>query len=909
MFMHLYSWALRAFPLDVREDHGHEMREAFTALLNRQRATEGDLGAALFAVRATVDAVREGVGERFSRRREDGRTMMGMLDDLVTDLRLTLRGLRRTPGQAATLVMTLGLGVGAATAIFSLLHAVLLAPLPYPEPDQLISVRHLAAAVDGAGPNGPGGADILDYMAGAPSVEAFGGIQTLETNLNDDQGAARVTMGWTTPDFFRVVGDQAALGRALRPDDWAGADRAQMEDPNFTPPPMAVMLSHALWTTRFGRDPDVLGSPIRLNGQAMEVVGVLPAGFTLMLPADAEVSPTVDAIALMPVPLSGAGRGTSGLDVIARLVDGATVEQARREMEGVAAELRVTHEQHAQFGTEVLVDPLHDLVVVEAKPLLWTLFGAVALLLLIAATNVANLLVVRSASREREFAVRAALGVARGRIVRQLLAESLVVGVLGTAAGLLLADWTVSIISSVRPGELPRMDAVSLNAPVLMFSVAVSLGVVLLFGLMPAVTSARANGRLLVSGRGSGAGARASVRLRRVLIVSELAVSVVLIAGAGLLLRSFSELRQVDTGFMPEGVVAIDAALPFFGYRDDAVRASFFAELQRQASDLPGVQAAGMTAALPLERGSGGSWLAPYGPNGDDIDLQSSPRARVRPLSPGAFEALGMELREGRTFTSADEQPSDLVPVVIDAAVADENWPDGAIGRTLQVAVAGYTGQSRQVTGRVVGVIEPSRFISVGSADPPTIFIPYYQYTPVDGTLVIRSDSDPVALAADVREIVSGIDAGVPVFSVRRFNAVVNQATAQSRYAMMIVGLFAAAALLLAAVGLYGVISTLVQQRTREIGVRLALGAKHRDIYRMVSKDGLELVVPGMVLGLVGAALLAPATRSLLYGVGPLDPAALIGTAVLLGAVGWLASVLPARRAAKMDPVRALGTD
>jgi predicted permease len=678
-----------------------------------------------------------------------------------------------------------------------------------------------------------------------------------------------------------------------------------MEDANFTPPVMSVLLGYGLWQDRFGADPTVVGRTLRLNGQAMEVIGVLPERFALHLPAWAQVPTSIDVWALMPVPLTDMGRGVGGLDVVARLADGMTIERARSEMEAVAAELRSTYAAHSESDTRVRVEPLHDEVVGTARPLLWILFGAVGLLLLIAAINVASLILVRAASREREFAVRAALGVTRSRIARQLLAEGLIVSALGAAVGTALAGVLVRILIAARPAELPRLETSSVDGSVLLFTGGVSIVVALVFGLLPMVTARDATAAGLLRGRGTGAGVRAGVRLRRVLVAAELAVSVVLLAGAGLLLRSFAELQRVDPGVDATGVVALDVAVPFFEYRDDNARAAFFVELTRRAGELQGVTAAGVTARLPLEPGTGGSWYAAWGPDGAVLDAQTSPRARYRPLALGALTALGVRFREGRDFERRDEIPGTAVPVIVDVRIADQ-FPQGAIGRGLRLSIAAYTGLDREVEATIVGVTEPAHFGTLAEVDEPTLFVPYRMFAPVDGTLVVRTTNDPERTAEQVRALVAEIDGGIPVFAVRRFADVVRSAAAEARYSLFLVATFAVLALVLAAVGLYGVVSTLAQQRTREISLRIALGAHGRDIARLVVREGTVVTLPGLVLGLMGAVVVTPLGRSLLFEVQPLDPIALAGTVVLLMTVAWLATVIPARRATHVDPARAL---
>jgi putative ABC transport system permease protein len=907
----LYRLALVRYSPEFRAAWGGEMVDAFELSLRDAWSKGGGSAVARVCWNTMSDlakplpSLRVGKAPAMRRARTTlGGRGVGMFEDFLMDVRLAVRGLFRAPGQAGVLILTLGLGLGTTTAIFSVLQGVLLSPLPYDEPEELISIRH-RSDVDGLGLSGLGGADILDYQEGAPSIEAFGAVQTLESNLNDDQGAARIKMGWSTRDFWQMLGTEAAMGRVLESSDWAGADRAKMEDPNFVPPPMAVLLGHDLWVSRFGSDSDVLGRSIRVNGQSMNVIGVLPAGFKLHFPAGSNVTSDIDVFALMPVPLSNMGRGGSGLQTIARLKDGATIEQAEGELKRVLDGLRESEPVHARRGTEVVVSPLHDEVVRPARAFLWILFGAVGLLLLIACTNVANLLLVRASARETEFAVRSALGVGRGRMVRQLLTEGLVLSVLGSATGLLLAGWAVRGLIALRPGNLPRLGSVSLDHNVLFFSLALTVGVSLLFGLIPALASGGGNPRALVSSRGSGS-ARAGTVTRNLLIVGEVAFSVILVVGAGLLLRSFSELRQVDLGFEAEGLLAVDVALPFFGYRADESRSAFYVQLAERAASLPGVTGAGVTPAVPLGAKSNGTWLTGISPNGEALDDADAPQARFRALSAGTLGVLGANFVDGRDLILADETSEGPVPVVIDRRLADAHWPEGALGRSFQGGIAGYTGQGSIQELRVVGVVEPVRFESASAVGEPTVFLPYRAYAPVDGTLIVETQASPAQVLAGVREIVQSLDPGVPAYSVRRVSDIVEDSMAESRYALLLVGVFAVTALLLAAVGLYGVISTLVQQRTREIGIRMAHGARAGDIRRMVLKDGGQVVVVGVLVGLGGSVLMAPLVNSLLFGVDPVDPATLLVTALLLGMVAILASTLPAQRAARVDPVEAL---
>jgi putative ABC transport system permease protein len=836
-----------------------------------------------------------------------------MIQDAVEDLRLAVRGLSRSPVATLTLVVTLALGIGANTAVFSVLQGVLLTPLPYDEPEELFTVGHELANVDGAGLVGITGPDLLDYIAGTPSIEAMGSVFTLETNLSDDDGAARITIGWVTPDFFPMLGTSTAVGRMLDPSDWTPRTRAQMEDPTFQPPPMPVLISHGLWAGRFASDPEIVGRDLVINGTSMNVVGVLPRDFRTLLPPEAGVPSRVDAFSYLPIPMTEGQRAGNGGLAVARLADGASMEQAVAELEAVNARLHETWPAHGRFGTRIAAAPLLDGVVGETGSLLWVLFGAIGLVLLVAVANVANLLLVRAAIRRREFSVRAALGVTRGRIVRKVLTESLLIGALGALAGLAIASFGVQALVSLAPVDIPRLDTVEIDAPVLGFTLFVTMGAAIVFGLAPALASSRVDGRSLVSARGQVGADRRGLRLRHALIVGELALSVVLVAGAGLVLRSFGELTRVDPGYEPGGAVAIEMALPFFTYRELDRRQRFFDELRTRAEEIPGVQVAGLSPGLPLIEGSG-TWLAPYGVGGVQPQDEQAPRARYRTASVGFFDAIGVPVLDGRGFDVLDVtdagRPGSEVAVVVDRRFAEEAWPaQPAIGQTLEVMVAAYIGQGRQATGRVVGVVESIRYESLAQPDEPTIWIPFDEYAPLEGVLVLRGATDSGAAAAAVRSILTDLDPGVPVYEVRTLEADWARATAVIRYTLLLLGAFALTALVLAGVGLYGIITTSVQQRTREIGVRLALGAEARGIGRMVLGQGLRLVTAGVVLGIGGALLGAPVLSSLLYQVGPSDPITLVATAVLLAAVALFAGWLPAARASRMDPVDALRTE
>jgi len=917
IFLYAYRLLLFAFPTDVRREHGVEMQNAFVHMLDRcvgwRRWT--------FAGRAMLDTVREGLAERGRRmwqaaaaRGARGESVYGdeegmMFGDLTDDVKLALRGFARSRGVSAVLVLTLALGIGASTAVFSVLDGVLFRALPFDQPEELVTLRHAVTEIPDAGLQGIPGPDLLDYIEGAPAIEAIGSVFTLATNLNDDQGAVRVTIGWVTPDLFPALGTEASVGRMLDPADWTPRTRVQMEDPTFSPPPMPVMLTAELWGDRFGADPDLVGQSVTINGTRMNVVGVLPPGFHVYAPANSGIPSRIDVFSYMPLPMTEGGRGAGQGISIGRLAEGATLEQATTQLEGVNESLRSIHERHARLGTRVVVAPLLDGVVGESRSFLWVLFGSIGLVLLIAVLNVANLLLVRAADRQQEFAVRIALGGSRFRLIRQLITESFVLAAFGALAGIAVASVGVGILVSLAPPDLPRVEAIGIDGGVLLFTVGISSLAAMIFGLIPAVASSGVHPASLVAARRSIGVGRAGTRLRGMLIVGEVALSVLLVAGAGLLVRSFGELASVDAGYEPEGAVAVEIALPFFTYRGLETRQAFFDQLLTEAVALPGVTAAGIAPRLPLT-GTGGAWSAAYGQPGAELSAEDASRATYRPASPGFFEALGVPLLEGRTFETGEGGPGGELVVVIDRSLAEREWPDGdAIGSSLQVSIAAYIGQGREATARVVGVVEPVRYETLTEAGGPVIWVPFNEYASLEAALVMRGPGDPLVAAAQIREVLAGIDPSAPVYAFRRLTDDVRTATAQTRYAMLLMAIFAASALALAAIGLYGVISSTVQQRTREIGVRLALGAPTRDIGAMVLVQGGRLAFVGIVLGVAASLLASPLIESLLYDVEASDPLTLAGTAFVLALVAALATWLPAVRASRLDPVDAIRTE
>jgi len=918
----IYALSLRWLPRHVRVPFAVEMQAAFDALIRDERARGGVAAVAALTVRAVFDVLRTAAVERVRRlipaldplaeafEPEGAGPLTGgegmWWSDLISDLKFAVRTFRKTPGLVVVLVATLGLGIGANTAIFSVLDGVLLEPLPYDEPHELAVVQHRATEAENV-VQGLSGPDLQDYLRLSKTFVGFAGMGAAGTNLTGDGPAQRVILSWVSPGFFELFGVDAEVGRILLPSDQVITDRAVITRPGFSPPPVGVVLSYGLWQRRFGADRGVIGRSLEVNGQAMNVVGVMPADFRILLPPGAPIPSDVDLWTHFPIALGDSNRNGTGLAVLGRLAPGVTLEEAQEEMTALSARLREQHEVHALRGTTAEVLSLHDQVVGPVGRTLWILFGAVGLVLVIACANVASLLLVRASAREHEFALRAALGGGRGRIARQLLTESVLVALLGGAFGLLMATLGIDVLLAMRPDNLPRGDTVGLNGTVLAFTGATALLAALLFGLVPAARGAAARGSGVLATRGAGHEA-SRVRLRRTLVASQVALSLVLVVGAGLLLRTFSELQGVDPGFDAKGVVTVDLALPFFEYRSEDRRREFYSEVSRRVAGLPGVEASGGAAALPLSGRTLGSGSVARAE--EDAASADAEQAGYRIVMPGFFETLRTPLLSGRSFDAGDSRTGAEPVVVVDGRLAARLWPEGeALGQSLWVGAPGPDQQNVPVQTRVIGVVQPMRDADLRADGIGTVYLPVGLNPWFEMSLVVRTRGDARLVAEAVRAEVAAVDRSVPLFRTRSLDDYVADALAPTRFAMTLLGAFAAVAMALAAVGLYGLIATTVQQRTREIGVRMAMGAERDEVLRMVVTQGLRLVAVGLAVGVVAAALVSRVMSSLLFGVAPTDVATFVLAPLALAAVALVACWIPARRAASVDPVQALRTD
>jgi putative ABC transport system permease protein len=859
--------------------------------------------------------------ERHRRRRE-------WFGDLRWDLRLARRALLRSPGFALAAVLTLALGIGGNTALFSVLEAVVLRPLPYPDADRLVVlwVDLLKRDVRNY-PSSP--ADLVDYR----EAEAFSGVAgavTFPTTLTGTSGAPgegrpeRLQAGWVTTNLFEVLGVAPRLGRGFEPADGAPFD--PQASPGAEEPPAVVLLGNDLWRRRFGGDPEVVGRLIRLDGAAAQVVGVMPPGVQLLAAPGSRIAPRVDL--WMAARLDLTFRRSFFLYTLGRLAPGATLSDAQGQMDALSARQREQFANYEAAGSQVRVERLAADLSATARPRLVALFGAVAFVLLIASVNVANLQLLRASERRRELSVRAALGAGRRRLTRELFAESALLALLGGLCGLGLAGLLLAALKAFAPPELPRLDGAAIDGSVLAFSLGLTLVTALLFGTLPALRAARPDLMRSLGGRTGAGGGAAEGRLRNGLVILEVGLALVLLAGAGLMVKSLVLLHRLDLGFEPAGVLTFEVSIPGGKYPKDEERALVKGQFEEALAALPGVAAVGATvgatSTLPLD---GAGWVAPYGSaaalaDGDESDLR---QATVRQVRPGYFAALGGPLLKGRAFTPLDERqgiertpglfggkartaagpPVPVGPAVVDEELATAAWPgEDPIGQPLYVKV--------RVPGlwfEVVGVPKHQRQGAL-VGDLPTIYLPDGLTRNLDTlSWAVRAPSDPLALAEPIRRAMAAIDPEIPVDRVRPLTEHVTEAMAPTRFSLWLIGLFAAVALALAAVGLYGVLASAVRQRTAEIGVRLAFGATRGQVLGGVLGRGLLLAVAGVALGLLAAVGLTRYLGSMLVATSPTDPATFAAIALLLLAVAAAACALPARRATRIEPVVLLRED
>jgi putative ABC transport system permease protein len=822
---------------------------------------------------------------------------------LGKDLLHAVRGLRKSPAFTLTAVATIALGIGASTAIFSVVNAVLLQPLPYHDAGRLALIesdmRHRNVV------DFPFSApDYDDMRRGATQFQDIAGINTFRAPVRDDAGEpAIIRTGGVTPNCLRLLGARVVLGRDFTDADAtappAAAPGAPAAAPAAPPPPAIAILSNELWKRRYSSDPGVIGRSIDIGGGKAQIVGVLEPGFELLFPPKSNVERMPELWNAMRIDFAAAGRSDVFLRLIGRLKPGATVATAQSEADGFAAELRRRFAIKQTAGLYIRVEPMQRQLVADARPAILALMGAVLFLLLIACANVANLMLVRAAARGREMALRAALGGARWDLVRRMLAEAFLLAGTGAVLGLGLAGLGINLLVYLAPKNLPRLDEVAIDPMVLAFTALAALLAASVFGIIPALRASRPDimDVLRASGRTTGLGS--GHLLRNAVVMTEVALSFVLLIGGGLMARSFIALTHADPGFQPDGVLTFLAPVAAQA-RTPEQRAAVMNDFRGRLRALSGVVAASSAASLPLD---GSAPLARWGTEAALTDPAKFRQANAFTVTPGYFETLGTRLIAGRTFTDADNTPAPRV-IVIDQILASKAFPHGdAVGKRLLCRIRTPEAEFFEV----IGVVEHVRHESLAADGHEGMYV-------TDGYMgfgnavdwMVRTKGAPAMLAPLVREEIARFDKRLAVSDMEPLTDYVTRARAQTRFALILISLFAVIAALLASVGLYGVLASAVRQRTAEIGLRIALGAGPGTILRLVVGQGLRLSLAGIAAGLAAAFGLTRVISSMLVGVKATDPLTFAAMAAVFLAFAAFASWLPARRAAGMDPSDAL---
>ena len=815
------------------------------------------------------------------------------MDILLQDIRYAARKLLRTPGFSLIAIATLALAIGATTAVFSIVNGVLLKPLPFKDPHELVRVGSTGRDRKYSMMSVP---DFIDYR---DQTHSFVGMAAIQDRVSANLSVAgsdplRLSSASVGARFFDLLGVRMELGRGfLAGEDAEGARRV-------------VVLSDKLWRSEFAGDTHVVGRSISLNGQQHTIVGVAPASLTYPETPDLWVPFVFEAWMKDPE-----NRGSHFVTAIARLKPGVSAEIGKRDMAAIGSRL-ATEFPRSNAGFGGTVQELQESLVGDVRKLLFTMFGAVAFVLLIACANVANLLLVRAATRETEMAVRTALGAGRGRIIRQLITESLLLSAAGAMIGGALAGWAIDAIVAFGPRGLPRIEAIALDTRVLLFSALVAIVTGLTFGLVPALhISKNELGQMLKESTRGSSGRRATQRTRSVLVVSEMALAVVLLVGAGLLIRSFVKLIRVDPGFQTQHIVTFEVSAPSSKYPLDRDLRRFAKDVRDGLSSLPGTQSVAFAFARPLQ---------PFGMRVTfDIDgrppvaLDKRMVTDVRPASANFFSTMGVRLLRGRVFEPAEENFGPPQVLVVTQAFANKYFPgEEAIGKHITLGIShdtAGTNSSVKTRGEIVGIVADVRQRRLNETAQPAVYMGWGTLPINDISFIVRSNNESQTIGAAIRERVRAVDPEMPIYDLHTMDDVVSDSVSQPRFYMTLLSAFAGLALLLAALGIYGVISYSVSQRTRELGIRIALGATQDRVVRLVLGQGVTLTVVGVALGLVGAYWLVSLLATLLFHVDPADGVTFAAVATVLIGVASLATYVPARRAARVDPVIAMRAD
>lgn len=806
------------------------------------------------------------------------------MNTLQQDIRYALRSLRKNLGFTTVALMTLALGIGINTAIFSVVYGVLLQGLPYPEPERLLTVWENRERRNGPPTEWTGRSTFSDWRAQNRVFSGMAAVSGWGPNLTGIDRPEVLNGALVSPDYFSVVGIAPVRGRAFLPEEEI-PDRSDV-----------VVLSHELWQQRFGGDPEIVGKSLMLNGRPNVVIGVLPPGFTGPIVSGAQLW------SVLPIDPTRDDRGNHFLQVVARLNPGVTAEAALADMNRVAA--NIAQENPIDYGdVGVSLVPLRDQMVGPVRTPLLVLMGAVGLILLIACANVANLLLARASVRERELAVRTALGAGRSRLIRQLMTESVVLALGGGLIGLALGVWGTEVLVRMAPAGLPRVAEIGLHPAVVVFALIASVLTGVVFGLAPAFGLSRPGTVQALRERSSGTSSEAGGRVRAALVVIELAMGMAVLAAAGLLLRSFAELRAVDPGFHVENALSARMALPSARYPDAAAIASFLPQLEERLRAVPGVRDVGAVTVLPL---TGLVNDISFGIEGRLPAPGEEPVADERRATPGFFTTMGIPLLQGRLFEASDRQET-LPVAIISESLARRFFADrDPIGQRIRV---GNVRDPEAPWWTIVGVVGSVRSRALDQIPEPEIYVPLAQRPSRGISLVIRANGEPTGLAPAFRETVWALDPDMALSGLATLEDVFSSSIAPQRFISWLLGAFAGLAVLLGAVGIYGVMGFMVSRRTREIGIRMALGARPADVLRSVMGRGLWLTIGGLALGLVGALAASRTLSGLLFDVSPTDPLTLAGVAVLLGATALFACYWPARRATRVDPMVTLRSE
>jgi putative ABC transport system permease protein len=886
--MHFQRWfytlPLRLRSLLRRGQVEQELDEELRYHLERQ--IEENLGKGMADREARQAALRAMGGIEQQKERCRDMRRVNFIEDLMQDLRYGLRVLAKSPVFTAVGVLTLALGIGANTAIFSVVNGLLLRPLPFRDAGRLVMLWEVSP--EGRHQNTTSRANFRAWREQNTAFESMAAFSDQRLNLTGDQDPEEVSVQLATPELFQVLGVEPILGRTLNEED--GRARSA-----------GVVLGYGIWQRRFGGDPAVVGKPITLNGIPFNVVGVMPAGFQWHIRSRSGTGKPAEMWAVLAMPMEGPATLGRFLSVVGRLKSGVSREQAEAEIKAIETRLGQDAPQYNKgYGIEVL--PLREQFVGKVRSALLILLGAVGFVLLIACANVANLMLARAAARQKEIALRTALGASRLRIVRQLLTESLLLALLGSLLGLGLAWWGIEALVAISPRDLVNLQGVGINLTVLAWTLAISLATGIIFGIAPALEATRLNLNEALNEGGKGAGGQGarSRRLRSVLVVTEIALALVLLVSAGLLVKSFARLRNIDTGFNSENVLTMVVRTAGAKYREDPQVVGFFRQATERLGALPGVRSVGIVNYLPLYGGLGSS-------TGFTIEGQpelppgEGPSTNVRVSDAGYFSAIGIPLVRGRNFTDIEDNQAKHV-VIISESLARQYFPDEEpLGKHISVAMF-----DKPTPTEIVGVVGDVRYDSLTDQAEPTVYFPHPELTYEFMTLVIRTAGDPAAIAPVVRGELREIDPNQPVSDVRTMEQVMADTLGRARFNTLLLSLFAGLATLLAGVGIFGVMNYTVTVRTREIGIRVALGAQRGQVLMLILRQGLLLTLIGIGIGLAGALALTRVMSSLLFGVAATDPLTFTAIVVLLTVVSLIACYLPARRATRVDPVTAL---